>query len=93
MQDAEGFPASLAERMDTNCKVCGGQQGEDGNDDDFTGIVNIAEDVTVEASEEECAQLCYNSKKCCNSFSTRPGKDGKKDLCLLNTIFENQVLL
>jgi len=25
------------------------------------------------------------------SFSTRPGKDGKKDLCLLSTVFENQV--
>ena len=25
------------------------------------------------------------------SFSTRPAKDGKKNLCLLDTIFENQV--
>ena len=31
------------------------------------------------------------SARCCNSFSTRPGKEGKKDLCVLDTIFENQV--
>ena len=32
-----------------------------------------------------------NSARCCTSFSTRPGKEGKKDLCLLNTIFEHQL--
>ena len=48
---------------------------------------------TFEASEEECAKKCYISKNSCTSFSTRPGKDGKKDLCLLDTVFENQVIL
>ena len=32
-----------------------------------------------------------NSARCCTSFSTRPGKEGKKDLCLLNTNFEHQL--
>jgi hypothetical protein len=50
-----------------------------------------AKEETFDASEEECAKACYYSKRCCMSFSTRPGKEGKKDLCLLDTIFENQV--
>ena len=52
--------------------------------------INSEEETSV-ASEEECAHLCYYSKKCCESFSTRPGKEGKKDICLLSTVFENQV--
>ena len=48
---------------------------------------------SFEASEEECAKQCFISKNSCTSFSTRPGKNDKKDLCLLDTVFENQVIL
>ena len=57
----------------------------------FLGVTAESGVETTEANEEECAKLCYYSKKCCQSFSMRPGKDGKKDLCLLSSVFENQV--
>jgi len=55
------------------------------------GVTEPTVEETFDASEEECAKACYYSKRCCTSFSTRPGKDGRKDRCLLSTIFENQV--
>jgi hypothetical protein len=58
----------------------------------LAGVTALPAEETTLATEEECAKLCYYSKQCCNSFSSRPGRRGMKDLCLLGTVFKNQVI-
>ena len=59
------------------------------------GVTSESESDSIKATEEECAKLCLYKKQdasggCCNSFSHRPGKDGKDDRCILGTVYENQ---
>ena len=58
------------------------------------GITRNQANQVFKATEEECAKLCIYQKQeevgCCDSFSHRPGKDGKEDKCILGTAYANR---
>ena len=58
------------------------------------GVTASSKSEAISATEEECAKLCIYKKQdesgCCDSFSHRPGKEGKDDRCILGTVYANQ---